>query len=526
LKRATAVVAGLAISGATLLATAGPAFAVTGSGSADEQVTILNDANGQAAGDLILTLNSPAVDETVTITVKTPSGDNCAVPDDSIGFDGTPTTSEGADITVTPGSFAGGCSGQGVKDRITLKLNSTSITNPVTVSGIKYNVDTAVEAGAVGVDIDIDGTPANNSNAIIATVNRVSGDTNGDNVDERWDTAANLARRAFPCATGSDTVVIASGINFPDALAANYLAGQKGAAVLLTNTKTLPGATANALKNLGTTKVILVGGEKAIDPAVQTAIEAIEQTQCGGGEKAGTDHIDVTQRIAGVDRYDTARLVATSGGTIGTIDLTGTTCGGAELKSAILTSGDNFADALAAGPLVYAGSNPACGNQKPIPLILTNKTGPLNTYANQALQQLDVDQLIVLGGTAAIPQAAVDTAVGLAGGASVTFPGANRQDTAIQLAERLVPRGYQGQVLLARGDATTNAFPDALAAGQLGGVNGWPILLSSTTTSLGTATGTAITNEDLYHGVFLLGGTAALSEAVRTSVGAAFTARN
>src|ERR1700694_4175218 len=47
----------------------------------------------------------------------------------------------------------------------------------------------------------------------------------------RFGTASALARQAFP--GGAGTAILASGSNFPDALAANYLAGQDGAPILL-----------------------------------------------------------------------------------------------------------------------------------------------------------------------------------------------------------------------------------------------------------------------------------------------------
>ena len=49
----------------------------------------------------------------------------------------------------------------------------------------------------------------------------------------RFATAALLANAAFP--TGAPTAVIATGANFPDALAADYLAGQDKAPILLVN---------------------------------------------------------------------------------------------------------------------------------------------------------------------------------------------------------------------------------------------------------------------------------------------------
>src|SRR5439155_24255757 len=55
--------------------------------------------------------------------------------------------------------------------------------------------------------------------------------------NNRFDTARLIATNSFPT---SDDVIIASGRNFPAALAANYLAGTLGAPALLTEPTTLP----------------------------------------------------------------------------------------------------------------------------------------------------------------------------------------------------------------------------------------------------------------------------------------------
>src|SRR5207247_55604 len=74
---------------------------------------------------------------------------------------------------------------------------------------------------------------------------------------DRYDTARLIAAGSFD---SSDSVVLATGERFPDALAANYVAGVADVPILLTAGGTLPAATAQALSDLKTTKVLVAGG--------------------------------------------------------------------------------------------------------------------------------------------------------------------------------------------------------------------------------------------------------------------------
>ena len=78
---------------------------------------------------------------------------------------------------------------------------------------------------------------------------------------DRYETAAAIA---LDDATlrNADTVVLASGgeRNFPDALTANYLAGDVRGPILLTDPARLPAATRSALTTIAPTRVVIVGG--------------------------------------------------------------------------------------------------------------------------------------------------------------------------------------------------------------------------------------------------------------------------
>ena len=264
--------------------------------------------------------------------------------------------------------------------------------------------------------------------------------------EDRVTTAVEVAERAFPDGTG--TAVVARRDAFPDALAASGLAGVADAAVLLTAPDRLSEATATALQDLGVTDVTLVGGTTAVDEAVA------EQLRDDG---------HTVERVAGEDRYATARRVATTmDGAVGGIE-------GRGERVAVLASGTTFADALAAGPVAFAHR---------LPVLLTAGEG-LHPEAAAALDELRIDHVVVAGGPVAVPRSVEDD-LDARGIGHERVAGRDRTETAARLATWAVRNaGFDaGEVLAARGDT----FPDALAAAPLAGGDQHPLLLTRTPT--------------------------------------------
>ena len=83
---------------------------------------------------------------------------------------------------------------------------------------------------------------------------------------DRYATAAAIAAATFDDA---DDVLLASGENYPDALAASALAGVVDAPLLLTRTARLPAATADAIEALAPDTVHLLGGSAAVSDDVE-----------------------------------------------------------------------------------------------------------------------------------------------------------------------------------------------------------------------------------------------------------------
>lgn len=94
-----------------------------------------------------------------------------------------------------------------------------------------------------------------------------------------------------------ETVYIANGRNFPDALAGGVLAALEGAPMLLTDPSSLPADTIAELENLTPARIVVFGGPGAVDQSVEAAL----------AQYAGDGGVS---RIAGLNRYDTAALIA------------------------------------------------------------------------------------------------------------------------------------------------------------------------------------------------------------------------
>lgn len=77
--------------------------------------------------------------------------------------------------------------------------------------------------------------------------------------------------------TDAPVVYIASGLDYPDALAGSALAGHQGVPVLLTRQGSLPPVTADELERLNPERIVVLGGEAAVSADVVDAINDIWQ---------------------------------------------------------------------------------------------------------------------------------------------------------------------------------------------------------------------------------------------------------
>jgi outer membrane protein assembly factor BamB len=102
-------------------------------------------------------------------------------------------------------------------------------------------------------------TVANQLSSYSAAVTRASG-------ADRYATATALSRVTFPA--GAPLVYIATGTDFPDALAGGIAAAAAKAPLLLVPGRCLPSSVRDELDRLGTTNLVLLGGDRIVSAAV------------------------------------------------------------------------------------------------------------------------------------------------------------------------------------------------------------------------------------------------------------------
>jgi len=299
----------------------------------------------------------------------------------------------------------------------------------------------------------------------------------------RYGTAAAIASDASFGTPSS--AIVATGENYPDALAAAPLAGANGPApIVLTATATLSDeakTALNSLKSKGVTSVSIVGGTAAVSTDTENAIKAL-----GLG----------TSRIAGADRYATASSIAQAANA----KSPSLAIGG--LKTALIATGTNFPDALAGGPAAYANK---------LPILLVSDTVPQAT--KDAISAMGIKKAVILGGTAAVSDAVKTQLDSLTGNPSDRLAGTNRNGTAAAVGDYEITTllfGASSAVL-----ATGLNFPDALAAGPLGGQNRAPIVLTASLPAESQAW--LDKNSKTISKLYVSGGTSAIDDATVTA---------
>lgn len=463
-----------------------------------------------------------------------PTGATCiklSTPPFIATFDTTATPT----VATTGGAAATPAAPTASQETITVGTASTTA-GTYTISGLKLTSG----AGLGFVRVSIGRNGACTDIATNLTIGLV-GDTTRLAGANRYATAQKIADQ-YGCLT-TVNVVVARGDNFPDALAASYLAGLRNSPIVLVDPNSIPAETANVLRQHGVEMVTLLGGTSAISTAVANALAATPVYTCAVGNpvKSPAQTLTVT-RISGADRYDTAKAVAefsglNAGGSAEPgLDAASLGTCGSNVRTAIVASGANFPDALAAGPLAASGAHGTCpGPTGPLPLLLT-EAAALSTPAQDALINMGIKQVVLMGGTAAVSAATQATIAALNGGIQVVrIQGTTRQATAAALASTVLANPLVGgfgtsflipaTVFVARPDSA----PDSLAAGPYAGSQWAPLLLTASTTSLGSIAGTVISSWPvpglpIVKG-FVAGGTSALSAGVLAELAVAMASQ-
>jgi len=295
--------------------------------------------------------------------------------------------------------------------------------------------------------------------------------------DDRYHTARLISSENF---AGSDTVILATGRTYADALTASGLAGCMNAPVLLVTTSSVPQSLIDEITRLGASKIIIVGGSAAVATPIQTQL-------------SGTGFS--VRRIGGADRYETASLIGR--------EVLGFGQNGGRVY---IARGDDFADALSLGPLAFRNK---------APLILVKPT-TVPSSTRSFLSASAFSSGCIAGGTVAVsPQVAaeIDSYV-----ASVSrLAGESRYSTAVTVAAWGVGSGLVSYDFV--GIATGTVFADALCGGVAMGSRGGVMLLTRPD-ELAPETDAVITaSAHLIREVQVYGGEAAVRPTIVTRLG-------
>jgi len=195
---------------------------------------------------------------------------------------------------------------------------------------------------------------------------------------QRFETSAIVASAALDAirsrgGTYDGTAFFATGRTFPDALAASPISARKGWPVLLVDSSGVTSPTADAIRSLGVTRGIILGGEGAVSKAAADRLSVLLGS--------------VPRRLQGADRYLTAVQIARFGVT-----------SGLKWDGVAITTGLNFPDALAGGVMqarIASGSV----------MLLTPPTYlDYNVFNELTAVRASVHTVRYLGGTAALKQ--------------------------------------------------------------------------------------------------------------------------
>lgn len=279
------------------------------------------------------------------------------------------------------------------------------------------------------------------------------------------DTAIKLSQAGW---TSADTVVIATTVNYPDALAGAPLAKKYQAPMLLNPPGALDSEVLKELSRLNAKKVYILGGTAAISEPVFKAL---------------TDANRNPVRIAGTTAAETAAQIARNLGANQTV---------------ILASTLNFPDAMAASaPAAALG----------IPILLTGRDA-LPEATLKVLADFQVTKTIMVGGEALISAKFDDALNGpLANYGPLRLKGITKYDTALEIVNYFKQDAQKVYI------ATGVNFPDGLAGGALAAKTGSPLILIDSSVITPEVLSWLKSIKEKNPQILVLGGTGAISEA-------------
>ncbi|KPU45545.1 N-acetylmuramoyl-L-alanine amidase LytC precursor [Oxobacter pfennigii] len=257
-------------------------------------------------------------------------------------------------------------------------------------------------------------------------------DTNFKRVQgtDRYATALEISKAGWQ---SSESVVIATGEAFPDALSAAPLAKLLDAPILLTPQDSLTTETINEIKRLGVKKAYLIGGQGVISLNIETSLLTM------GME---------VDRTYGLDRYETSEALAAKFFK--------------EAKEAVIVTGENFPDAISIAPAAAA---------KEIPILLTAGDA-LSQNMKSYIESAGIENTYIAGGTGAVSS-----------GIEALLPNPKRLGGMDRYETNTGINNFFADILNSSTTyiATGENYPDALAGSVMAAKNLSPVILIGTT---------------------------------------------
>ena len=270
------------------------------------------------------------------------------------------------------------------------------------------------------------------------------------------------------------TVLIASGTNFADALAAIPYAAATGRPIMLVSGKgAAEQKVLDKLRESNVEDVIILGGESAVSRETERSFN-----------DAGIE----SRRIYGSSRYETAAKLATELSTHYSAS-----------KTIFLVSGENFPDALSVG---------APAGRVKSAVLYSNKKGTIDEATAQYIREYGIDTAVIVGGAGAVG-ANAETELGKLGVESIRIYGENRFETSIKVYQNY----WRYHILKRVSVATGTNFPDALAGGVYSALSDMPILLVNNNGDNSELSRALACNGENITEVVVYGGEGAVSDA-------------
>ncbi|MFA4841986.1 MAG: cell wall-binding repeat-containing protein, partial [Agrococcus sp.] len=345
---------------------------------------------------------------------------------------GVPTepVAVGTELTLTVNEVDLTSLGTPVSTEVQLRQGDTLLgTFPVTDNSATISIDAQLPEGRAHYEIRTpSGTRISFQIPVAVESDRIAG-------EDRFATAVELSQSAYP--NGADVVYVASGENWPDALAAGPAAAHEGGPLLLVRKWEAAQIVLDEIERLGAERVVIVGGQPTISGATQAQIDALAT-------------VTTVERLAGADRYETARLIADYAFESAT--------------GAYVATGNDFVDGLSAG---------AAAGHLDWPLLLVDPYRKVPAATIGSLDALGVDLVRVTGATATIPSARAGELVD-AGFTVSRQGGADRFATSAIITAAAFEEPA-GSAYLASG----YNYPDALAGAAVAGAQDVPLLIST-----------------------------------------------